>query len=65
MMKLAIALMVLGVIIFANCFFILSALDVSVLIIYRKWGVWPFPLQFVLGLLVFGCGMAQFLKERG
>ena len=63
-MKLAIAQMVFGILIVANYFFILSALDVSVLIIYRKWGVWPFPLQLVLGLAVLGCGIAQFLKAR-
>ena len=49
MMKLAIAQMVLGVIIFANCFFILSALDVLVLTIYRSGvcGLSPYSLFWV------------------
>ena len=64
MMKLAIAQMVLGVLIFANYFLMMEALDVLALSLYR-WG-WPsFPLQLVLGLAVLGCGIAQYFRSKG
>jgi len=63
-MKLAIAQMVLGILIVANYFLMMEALDVLALSLYR-WG-WPsFPLQIVLGLAVLGCGIAQYRKARG
>ena len=62
-MKLAIAQMVFGILIVANYFLMMEALDVLALSLYR-WG-WPsFPLQIVLGLAVLGCGVAQYLKAR-
>jgi len=62
-MKLAMAQMVLGILIVANYFLMMEALDVLALSLYR-WG-WPsFPLQIVLGLAVLGCGIAQYFKAR-
>ncbi len=56
-MKLAIAQMVLGVVIVGNYAPGLSHLPAAIPVAYL------FPV--VLGLAVFGCGIAQFLKARG
>ena len=62
-MKLAIAQMVFGILIVANYFLMMEALDVLALSLYR-WG-WPsFPLQIVVGIAVLGVGIAQYLKVR-
>ena len=59
-MKLAIAQMVLGVIIISD-FACLLLLGVGWII----WGLHYYQVYIVLGLLVFGCGGAQFLKGKG
>jgi len=51
-MKLAIAQMVLGAIIVADCCFILLIVEEAIFV------------NPVLGLSVLGCGIAQFLKAR-
>ena len=61
MTKLAIAQMVLGVLVVASRFLMAWALWSSPVV---DWGVLPDPLQLVLGILVFACGLAQYLKAR-
>jgi len=58
-MKLAIAQMVLGVIIVSD-FACLLLLGVGWIILCLHY----YQVYIVLGLLVFGCGVAQFLKAR-
>ena len=59
-MRLAIAQMVLGAI-FVSDFAMLKLCGVGWIILYFHY----YQIYIALGSLVFGCGVAQFLKARG
>lgn len=64
MMKLAVAQMVFGILVVVSHFLMFWALDGLSSLPFLWWEGPPFGLQFVLGILVFACGLAQYLKAR-